>query len=293
MNDAQDLSWYPRKKYLYNGMEVRKVEIQNMISGATELFGTTCSWKVTDNNGKIHYGQSQRGGFSGFLKSNNILPAWLDDGQDPAELAQEWEFVCTVGMAHINSGHACFVPKEDPQLADPAKVQIFSIAIASGTVQGERVVVNATAMSGEEFEVAVHDLETPMRSVALAIKKQRSLPADWTIKLVTQAGELLRDADMLSIALAGSSNRPEHVCKAEAPQYGAQGEHCLEVRSDDSVDTAAFTPQVDLRTIGLYETLLEIERELHEAHPELKKSEVRIDEAYLALKKLPWVIGYR
>merc|ERR1719247_2115495 len=203
---ALDLSWYPRRKYLYNNREVLKVEVDIR----KDIFGSLYCWTVSDIEGGRQIGQAQRGAFSGFLKANNMLPAWLDDGKDPVDLAEEWGFININAQMHhdmhANGGHACFVPREDPQLLpepDPTKVKVFSLHIfsASGIRQGDPVIINAIDLSGEGFELSVHDLETPMTYVALAIKQKRSLPADVTIKLVTPAGELLQDADMLSKAM--------------------------------------------------------------------------------------------
>lgn len=198
----------------------------------TDLLGSPCCWTVSYFSGRTQRGQGQRSVFSGFLKSNNILPAWLDDG-NPAELAEEWGFINLHAPMHqdgrINGGHACFVPKEDPRLLpepDPEKIKVLSLHM--GCLQGDPLVINAIDMSGEAFEVAVHGLETPMRSVAIAIKKQQSLPADVIIKLVTPAGELLQDADMLSKALDRSSSRAE-----------CHGVASLELQSDVNVQPNA------------------------------------------------------
>jgi hypothetical protein len=227
---ARDLSWYPRRKYLYNNREVLKVEMDIR----KDIFGSVCCWTVSDLSGGRQIGQAQRGVFSGFLKANNILPAWLDDGKDPAELAEEWGFInINASMhhdMHVNGGHACFVPKEDPQLLpelDPAKIKVFSLHIASA-LGCLPVIINAIDLSGEGFELSFHDLETPIRSVALAIKKKRSLPADVTIKLVTPAGQLLQDADMLSKAMDAPNSTAE--CHVAAS---------LEVQSDISMQTDA------------------------------------------------------
>jgi len=167
-----------------------------------------------------------------------MLPAWLDDGKDPAELAEEWGFInINAEDVHVNGGHACFVPKEDPQLLpelDPAKIKVFSlhIASASGCLP---VIINAIDLSGEGFELSFHDLETPMRSVALAIKEKRSLPADVTIKLVTLAGELLQDADMLSKAMDAPNSRAEcHIAASLELQSDVNMQMDAEVR--DTVD---------------------------------------------------------